>query len=165
MTSTRIFRIYDAGSAVPPLPPPMVDNPSNLLFCTVPLRPPLWCGVVWLCPRCLALFPSAPPSNPPSLPPLCFGIWVCLKSGPPCFVVWFGAWACSHSLRPVIVILIVLTIIIIIIIIIMFLSWVNFLGQLPQEAGLAGTRSCSQLLFFFNTLTWKVSTVTRIGCL
>ena len=42
----------------------MVGSPSNLLYCTVPIRPPppLWCGVVWCC---LALFPSAP--HPPAV--------------------------------------------------------------------------------------------------
>ena len=78
------YGIYDPGSAVPPPPPPsppppMVGSPSNLLFCTVPLHPPppppLWCGVVWLCPRCLALFPS----------PVWGGVvWLCPRPGPYC---------------------------------------------------------------------------------
>ena len=63
----------------PPPPPPMVGSPSNLkpavLHSSAPPPPLLWCGVVRLCPRCLARFPS----------PLWGGVvWLCLRPGPYC---------------------------------------------------------------------------------
>ena len=132
-------------SPPPPLPPPMVGNPSNLLFCTVPLRPPppppppppcgvVWCGCARAVLHCSPPPPLQPPPPPRPSPPCASGFGSAWSPAPP--VVW--CWVCSHSLRPVIVILIItllliLIVLTIIIIIIMFLSWVNFLGQLPQD--------------------------------
>ena len=46
----------------PPSPPQWLVAPQACCFALFPsARPVVWCGLVWLCPRCLALFPSPPP--------------------------------------------------------------------------------------------------------
>ena len=52
----------DAGSAVPPPSRPQwLVAPKACCFALFPSAPPVvWCGLVWLCPLCPALFPSTP---------------------------------------------------------------------------------------------------------
>ena len=141
----------------PPSPPQWLVAPQACCFALFPSAPPVvWCGLVWLCPRCLARFPSPPPP-----------------------VVWCG---CARGPAPNIIMMMMMMMMIIIIIIIN--GWYPLKpavlrGSLPPPpppwCGVAAP-PCSPLCCGVvcprpgpyssnvNTFRWEVSTVTRIGC-
>ena len=109
---------------------------------------------------------------PPLVPPL---VWCGSGFGSalsPCAPLWCGVVrgsgrpACFGSVVIIIVVLIIIIIIVVIliltVIIMMFLSWDNCHGKRARQERLLVTVACS--IPAWQSPGWKVSTVTRIGC-